>query len=147
MTAAENTVAHRDALKAQIADIRRRIEIAEVRSVDPDVMVAGIEQARRDLDALTSPALEDLRETAEELSDDIEHTWMEVCNLTRLAESVADKAPEVPVPPKLIEAIRSAITGRHQLVQQLHAADIDTVDLPVLPPYRHVDAEAADVAR
>ncbi len=144
---AENTVAHRDAVKAQIADVRRRIDIAESRSVDPEVMAAGIEQARRDLDALTSPALEDLRETAEELSDDIEHTWMGLCNLTLLAESVADKAPAVPVPPRLIEAIRSAITARAQLIEQLHTADIDTVDLPVLPPYRHVNAEAADVAR
>lgn len=138
----QNTVTHRDALKRQIAEVRRKIEIAQQRTVEPEVLTAAIEQARRDLDALTSPVLEDLRETAEKLADDIEHNWLSLCRTTLMADTMADKAPTVPVPETLINAIGAAITARPHLLDQLRAADIDTIDLPVLPPYRHLKSEA-----
>jgi hypothetical protein len=40
--------------------------VAERAAVAPTVLAAAIEQARRETDALGSPAVEDLRETVEE---------------------------------------------------------------------------------
>jgi hypothetical protein len=144
---AEHIVAHRDALKKQLTEIYREIEIAQRAPVAPAALSAAIEQARRDQDALTSPVLEDLRETAENLSDDIEHVWLGVCRSIALAENMADKAPTVPRPPTLIPAITAAETLRASLVEQLHATGIDTINLPDVPPHPHLDKEAGDGAR
>jgi hypothetical protein len=87
----EKTAAHHDALKKQITEIHRQIEIAQRAPVAPEVTAAAIEQARRDQDALTSPVLEDLRETAEKLSEDIEHAWLGVSRTTTLADTLAGR--------------------------------------------------------
>ena len=145
--AAENTAAHRDALKRQLHEIHRQIEIAQRAPVGPAALTAAIEQARRDQDALTSPVLEDLRETAEKLSDDIEHLWLGVCRVTALADTLADKAPTVPVPPALVPAITAVTTLRSSLIEQLGTAGIDTIDLPDLPPQPHLNTEDGDGPR
>lgn len=89
----EITTEKRDALKRRLADVRLQIEVAQRAPVDPRVTTAAIEQARRDLDALTSPVLEDLREFAEQLADDIEHAWLSLCRTTTMADTLANKAP------------------------------------------------------
>lgn len=141
MTTTDRTAEKRDALKRRLADIRMQIEVAQRAPVDPRVTTAAIEQARRDQDALTSPVLEDLRENAEKLAADIEHAWISLCRTTAMADTLAAKAPTVTVPSSLPAAITAAATLRPQLVEQLAAADIDTIDLPPLPPYPHLSLE------
>lgn len=137
----EKTVAHRDALKRRLADVRLQIEIAERAPVDPRVTTAAIEQARRDQDALTSPVLEDLRETAEKLATDIEHAWISLCRTTAMADTLAAKAPTVTVPASLPAAINAAAAIRDHLIEELATADIDTIDLAALPPHPHLSLE------
>lgn len=63
-----------DELKKELAALQREIEVAERAAVDRKVLAAAIEQAQRDRDAVTSPVVEDLREIAENLCDQIERT-------------------------------------------------------------------------
>lgn len=144
---AEDPVARRDALKKQLTDVHRAIEVAQRIPVSPVALGAAIEQARRDQDALTSPVLEDLRETAETLSDDIEHVWLGICRSTALAETLADNAPTVPRPPTLLPAISAAIAVRSHVVEQLRTGDIDTVTLADVPPHPHLERGSDDGAR
>ncbi|MEN4466812.1 hypothetical protein VXE65_32740 [Mycolicibacterium conceptionense] len=141
MTTTDKTVEKRDALKRRLADIRMQIEVAQRAPVDPRVTAAAIEQARRDQDALTSPVLEDLRETAERLAVDIEHAWISLCRTTSMADTLAAKAPTVTVPSSLPAAITAAAAIRDQLTEELAAADIDTIELPALPPHSHLNPE------
>jgi hypothetical protein len=132
------TIAERDALQRHIAEIGRQIEVEQRAPVDPAVMAAAIEQARRDQDALTSPVLEDLRETAEKLAEDIEYAWIGLCRTMIMADALADHAPTLTVPPALVAALDAAAAARPQLIDQLRDAGIDNADLPELPPYPHV---------
>lgn len=139
--------AQRDALKKELADLQHQIEAAERAAVDRKVLAAAIEQAQRDRDALTSPTVEDLRETAENLCDAIERAWTGLIDTVGACETMAAKAPEVPPPPALPTALSATGAARTQLIEQLHAADIAYLTLPEIPPFTTVVTRSADGPR
>jgi hypothetical protein len=137
----------RDELKKELATLERQIEVAERAAVDRNVLAVAIEQAQRDRDALTSPVVEDLRESAENLCDEIERAWTSLSNTVGGCEAMAVNVPEVPLPPALPSALNAAATARAQLLERLNVADIDYLTLPELPPYSSVLTRSADGPR
>jgi len=57
----EGDAGRRDALKRELAELRRQMEIANARFGPSDTISAAIDQAERHRDAVTSPVVEDLR--------------------------------------------------------------------------------------
>lgn len=123
----------RDALASELDDLRKKIVQAERRAGEPVVLVAAINQAERDRDAMTSPVVEDLRETVEELCDDIDQIWAGLVNLLQKADVLAKESPNTPRPDSLVPLLEEAHEIRGILGQQLEAADIDYLELPQLP--------------
>jgi hypothetical protein len=124
-----------DALKAELLELNKQIEIAERAPIDPAVLTAAIEQAERDRDAVTSPAVEDLRETVEKLADDIETDWIGnvhvLWNVEKLSRSnLRDK---LAVPIHLRATLTELVDVRDRIGRRLADADVDYVTLPVLP--------------
>jgi hypothetical protein len=138
----DHLIAQRDALKQELAELQKQIAAAERAPIDKSVLNAGIEQAERDHDALTSPALEDLREEVDRLSDGIEDCWIDLAGLIRRCDMMADRFPAVPVPGSVIPALTATVAARVGQVERLAAADIGYVRIVELPPFATVAARS-----
>ena len=125
----------RDALKAELAQLERQLAAANRSPVDPATPIAAIEQAERDRDALTSPAVESLRETVEDLCTDLERTWSGCTQVIINAEQVAQKEPSVRQPPSLLPATEAVIQAHDHTTARLAAAHIDYLNLPQIPSH------------
>jgi len=135
----EPTPQRRDDLKAELAKLEGQIAAANRASVDPATLIAAIEQAERDRDAITSPAVESLRETVENLCADLEHTWSGCTQVIINAEQVAAKEPEVRQPPSLLPAIEAVTQAHDRTTERLNNAGIDYLNLPQIPAHPHLE--------
>ncbi|MEU0498014.1 hypothetical protein [Mycobacterium sp. NPDC006124] len=135
----ELTPQRRDALKAELAQLERQLAAATRSPVDPATLIAAIDQAERDRDALTSPAVESLRETVEDLCADLEHTWSGCTQAIINAEQVAQKEPTVRQPPSLLPAIEAVIHAHDHTTARLAAAHIDYLNLSQIPAHPHLE--------
>lgn len=133
----ENEIAargsERDALARELSDLRKKIDQFERRAGETSVLLAAINQAERDRDALTSPVVEDLRETVEELCDEIDRIWSGLVGYLQNVDALAKESPDTRRPDSLGPLVEEAHVTREMLGQQLAAADIDYLELPKLP--------------
>jgi len=137
-TARELTPQRRDILKAELAELDRQLAAANRSPVDAAALIAAIKQAERDRDALTSPAVESLRETVEDLCADLEHTWSGCTQVIINAEQVAHKEPQVRQPPSLLPAIDGVAQAHHRTTERLANTNIDYLNLPQIPAHPHL---------
>jgi hypothetical protein len=140
-------VGEREALASELADLRGKFEQAERRAGEPAVVVAAIDQAQRDRDALTSPQVEDLRETVEELCDDLEAIWTGLVHTLQNAVLLAKESPKTHRPDSLLPSLEDAVATRKRLMEQLEAAGIDYLAFPKLPSYANLSDGLDDGAR